>query len=449
MTKPNPKSIDRLPPHSLEAEAAVLGCVLTDPTECLDGCVLAFGGAEGAVFYDLRHREIYETMVAMRNIGVPIDLISLQQWLKDNEMLEQCGGIAYLSQLQDGVPSAANLSYYLDILREKFLLRKMVQTCTGIVSRIYDYEGEVDVLLDEVERDILAIRPDDHNGDVGIQQLTSEALHRIETLMQNQGAIGGLTTGLVDLDRMSDGFHCGEMIVLAAYPSDGKSALASCIAVHNALAGVPVAVFSLEMHPVQIVTRAISSESRINLYDVRRGLVPDAGITSMAAAASRIGKSRLFIEQSNGMTINQIVASARRLQRREQIRLVIVDYLQLVSLPGCDSREQEVSGVSKGIKAMAMELGIPVLALSQLNDDGRLRESRAIGQDADVVWRLEPDGDRDPFVQPTKLIVQKSRDGQIGTVHLQFLKTFVKFESAAKVSDSDVPTNYHPPHNDP
>ncbi|HKW29778.1 MAG TPA: DnaB-like helicase N-terminal domain-containing protein, partial [Verrucomicrobiae bacterium] len=214
----NPQSTlaDRLPPHSPEAEQGVLGCVLLSPNECMGECVEKLkDGRE--VFYDLRHQTIFEALMAMYDTREAIDVITLQQRLKDKQLLEQIGGIAYLAQLQDAVPSAANLSYYLDIVREKFLLRKMIQTCTDVVGRVYDYEGEVDALLDEVERDVLRISESRvQGGAVTTKELVGKAIHTIENFFSRQGALTGLATGFTDLDRMTDGLHGSEMVVIAA-----------------------------------------------------------------------------------------------------------------------------------------------------------------------------------------------------------------------------------------
>ncbi len=431
-------TVDRLPPHDPSMECGVLGCVLLSPNECLSECVeKLYMGSE--VFYDLRHREIYETMVAMSELNVPIDVISLQQWLKDNGILEQVGGITYLSKLIDAVPSAANLSYYLQTVLDKFLLRKTIQTCTNVVGRIYDYEGDVNGILDEVEREILAIQPQQRNGVRDIKELVSEAIAVIENLYNTRGAISGLSTGLVDLDRLTDGLHRGEMIVVAAYPGLGKSTLAANIAFHHALQKTSSAFFTAEMQPVKIVLRAICAEAQVNLRTISKGFMAESDFPKMTSAAGRVSGATIQIENISGMTIQQVTALARRVKQKHNIQMAAVDYIQLLRNPDSDTREQEVSTISKGLKAIAMELGIPVLALSQLNDDGKLRESRAIGQDADCIWKIEAIGEAQSHVQPVKLSVEKSRDGEVGFVELIFQKAYTKFQNVSRVSDADVP----------
>ncbi|MDE2097622.1 MAG: replicative DNA helicase [Patescibacteria group bacterium] len=422
---------DRLPPHSLEAEQGALGCVLLSPNECL--CELMEKNITPESFFDLRHREIYSECVEMSKSGVPIDVITIQQRLKDRKKLEQIGGISYLSQLQDSVPSAANLSYYLDIVLEKYLLRKMVQSCIEAVSKIYDYEGKVDGLIDEIETKILAVKPA-QKEDVGIKQLVQEAIGKIEQKCLSDGSITGLSTGLVDLDRLTDGIHRSEMIVLAALPSRGKTALAVNIAVLNALKGIPVAIISAEMRPVQLVVRSICSESRTNFHRISLADVP-----RMTVAASAISKAPLFIEQASGFTIGQVRAVGRRLKQKHDIQLMVIDYQQRLTGTG-DNTEQRTASISKGVKDLCMELNIPTILLSQVNEAGQTKHARATTEDCDSLWKLENDSEWQPLVQPVKLNVEKCRDGQTGTVHLTFLKDITRFENQSKVDDNDYPT---------
>ena len=240
-------TVDRLPPNAPDMERGVLGCVLLSPNECMGECLEKIRGDGKEVFYDLRHQTIFEALVEMYDAREAIDVITLQQRLKDRQLLEQVGGLAYLAQLQDAVPSAANLAYYLDIVREKFLLRKMIATCTDVVGRVYDYEGEVDALMDEVERDVLRISEARVQGAVlSTKELVGKAIGTIEHYFNRQGSLNGLATGFADLDRMTDGLHGSEMIVIAARPSMGKTSLAMNIAEHVVLEQkLPAAVFSL------------------------------------------------------------------------------------------------------------------------------------------------------------------------------------------------------------
>ncbi len=454
--------VDRLPPHSLEAEQGVLGCVLLAPTECLGECIEKFkSGAE--VFYDLRHRTIYEALVEMFDHKEPIDAITLQQRLKDRQQLEPVGGLAYLSALPDTVPTAANLGYYLEIVREKFILRKMIQACTDVVGRVYDHEGEVDALLDEVERDILRISEARVEATTNtIKDLVRKAITTIEDYHQRQGVLTGIGTGFADLDKMTSGLHEGEMIVIAARPSMGKTSLAMNIADWVAVdQRLPVGVFSLEMTAEALVLRMLCSRSRVNLRNITSGFLANQDFPKLTGAAGKLANAPLFIDDSAGLSILQLRAKARRMAQQYGIKLFVVDYLQLLHSTArrAENRQQEIADISNGIKALAKELKVPVIVLSQLNrelekDKNRkprlsdLRESGAIEQDADLVALLyKPTGGDDDDgggpeqdAEPVNLLIAKQRNGPTGDVNLTFLKSYTRFESAAKISGDDLPT---------
>lgn len=423
----------RLPPSSLESEQALLGSILWSPADCLNECVVKI---EADAFYDMRNQTVYQATLELAHANKPITIISLQQFLKDAKQLEQVGGVSYLMELQDATPSAANLTYYLDTVIEKWLMRQAIKTCSNIITLAHDADN-AGAVLDMAEREILNIRRQSQGGHDNINKLCKYALAEMQAMFESQGRIGGLPTGIADIDRLTDGLHGGEMVIVAAFPSIGKTAFAMQIAAYNAALGVNAAIFSCEMRPVKLVMRAVCAASRVNIYDIRNGVASEFDFQRMSKAVDILSKQGLFFENSNGYTIGQVVARARRLKQQHNIGLVVVDYLQLLSCEA-GSREQEVSAISKGIKSIAMELNVPVLALSQLNDDGKLRESRAIGQDADSVWLLENDGDRQPKTQPVKLIVQKNREGATGVVSLMFFKEHTRFEQAA-ISDEDVP----------
>jgi replicative DNA helicase len=460
--------MDRLPPNATDAERGVLGCILLSPNEALGECLrLLKPGADA--FYDLRHKSIFTLLVKMYDAREPIDLITVQQRLRDNGQLEAVGGLVYLNQLADCVPSAANLSYYVEIVIEKHLLRRMLQTCTGVISRVYDYEGDVPALLDEVERDILRINEERERPETKpIKELVNSAINTIEELHARQGLLSGLSTGFGDFDKMTSGLHRGEMIVIAARPSMGKTSLAMNIAEHVAIdLKLPVAVFSLEMTAESLVLRMMCSRAEVNLRDVREGFLAERDFPRLTQAAGEIASAPFFVDDTSGLSILQIRARARRLWQQHQIKLLVIDYLQLLhseTRRAKDNRQQEIAEISSGIKALAKELQIPIIILSQLNreiekDKARkpklsdLRESGAIEQDADLVGLLyhnardkngsgddeesvprdEPDG------VPISLLIAKQRNGPTGDVHLTFLKRFTRFKPAAKVSADDVP----------
>jgi replicative DNA helicase len=461
---PEAHKLDRLPPHAPEAEQGVLGCVLLSPNECMGECIEKLKDDGQRVFYDLRHQTIYENLSAMYDAREAIDVITLQQRLKDKQLLEQIGGIAYLSQLQDSVPSAANLSYYLEIVQEKFLLRRMIATCTEVVGRVYDYEGDVETLLDEVEQDILRINESRaQSSTASVKELVGKAILTVENYFGRQGTLNGLGTGFPDLDRMTDGLHGSEMIVIAARPSMGKTSLAMNIVEHVVLEqNLSAGVFSLEMSAESLVLRMLCSIARVNLRSIREGFMSEADFPKLTSAAGRLAKAKLLIDDSAGLSILDLRARARRMHQQHGVKLFVVDYLQLLhstSRRSQDNRQQEIADISSGIKALAKELKVPVLVLSQLNrelekDKSRkprlsdLRESGAIEQDADVVGLLyKPSaGDDDDGVQteeadglPVNLLIAKQRNGPTGDINLTFLKSYTRFESAAKVSDEDVP----------
>jgi len=416
-------------------------------------------------FYDLRHQTIYQTFVEMYEKRIGIDVITVHQNLKDKQLIDQIGGIPYLNLLQDAVPSAANLAYYLEIVREKFLLRKMIQTCTGVVGKIYDYEGEVDELLDEVEKEVLKVNESRVQPNIqGVKDLVNHAITTIEHFFNRKGELSGLPTGFPDLDRMTDGLHGGEMIVIAARPSMGKTSLAMNIAEHVVIeAKVPVGVFSLEMSAESLVLRMMCSVARVNLRQIRDGFMSEADFPKLMTAAGKLSNSKLLIDATAGLSILQLRARARRMAQQHDIKLFIIDYLQLLhstARRSQENRQQEIAEISSGIKALAKELNVPVIVLAQLNreiekDKNRkprmsdLRESGSIEQDADLVGLLyKPNAGDDEDATSTadesegiavNLLIAKQRNGPTGDVSLTFLKPYTRFESAAKFSNEDVP----------
>lgn len=452
--------IDRLPPHSHEAEQGVLGCCLLSPKDGIGRCIEKIKNS--GVFYDLRHQMIYENLVAMFELNQGIDMITLQQWMKDAGELDQVGGIAYLNALQDSVPSAANLDFYLDILIDKNSIRKVIRTCTEVVGKAYDHQGEVDELLDDAERCILNLRNETDSAEIPTARtLVQKALGAIEKIHGRGGAISGMTTGFTDFDEMTDGLHGGEMIVIAARPSMGKTSICMNIAEHVALVRKePVGVFSLEMTDEQLMTRLVCCNARVSMRHLKQGFLAESDFPKMTNSAGRLANAPLFIDDTSGLSILQLRARARRMWQMYGIKLLVIDYLQLLhstSRKAQDNRNIEIADISGGIKGLAKDLGIPVLVASQLNRDmekekGRkprlsdLRESGAIEQDADVVGLLYKPKVEDEEAEgcdgeAVNLLIAKQRNGPTGDVHLTFLKSFTRFESAAKVSDEDVPTD--------
>ncbi len=446
---------DRLPPHSDEMERGVLGCILLSPNECLPHVIEAFGNNE--VFYDLRHQTIYAAMIEMYDKREPIDIITVQQRLKDHKLLEQIGGIPFLNALQDSVPSAANVTYYTSNVFEKYQLRKWVSASTSVVGKIYEFEGDCDTLLDELERDTIKLI-DSRSGSKP-QRTAKDLVHGATAIMEKAvSGFTGIQTGFPDLDRMTCGLMPADMVVIAARPSVGKTSLAMNIAEHVAInSKIPVGVFSLEMTGEMLMLRALCSVARVDFQSVRQGYITGDDAPKLASAAGKLAKAPLHIDDSSGLSIIQLRAKARRMVQLHGVKLFVIDYLQLLSSPSKgrdDSRQQEVTRISSGIKAMAKELGVPVIVLAQLNRDlekgagkktgsrrpriSDLRESGAIEQDADIIGLLyRPDDD--PESQLVDLDIAKQRNGPTGVVNLVFHKNHTRFESASKVTAEDVP----------
>jgi replicative DNA helicase len=353
----------------------------------------------------------------------------------------------------------ANLGYYLDVVKEKYVLRKMIHVCTDVVSRVYNHEGDIDSLVDGVERDILTISASRVEGQSGgIKDLVKKAINQIEDFHQNQGALNGVGTGFKDFDKMTSGLHPGEMIVIAARPSMGKTSLAMNIAEHVALEQkLPVGVFSLEMTAESLVLRMLCSRARVNVRNVRDGFLAERDFPRITGAAGKLQSAPLYIDDSSGLSIIQLRAKARRMAQQYDIKLFVIDYLQLLHSTArrAENRQQEIADISSGVKSLAKELNVPVIVLSQLNrelekDKNRkprmsdLRESGSIEQDADVVGLLykpvkedeEPMEEQDAM--PVNLTIAKQRNGPTGDVNLTFLKQFTRFESAARVVENGV-----------
>jgi replicative DNA helicase len=457
------RTTDRLPPHSVEAEQGVLGCVLLSPKEGLGRCLERFKGRPDA-FYELRHQTLFNVLIEMTERQEAIDLITVGQRLKDKNQLENVGGWTYLSSLLDTVPSAANIDYYIDIVREKHLLRKMIATCTQAIGRAYEEQDDVEGLLDEVERDVLKIGEERIESSARpVKEIVRKAMATIEDYFNRKGALTGLGTGFVDLDRLTSGLHAGEMSIVAARPSVGKTALAANIAEHVAVElNQPVAFFSLEMTAESLVLRVVCSMARVNLRDLREGFLPEAALAKLNSAIGKLSGAPLIIDDGAALSILQLRARARRLWQQFGIKLFVVDYLQLLSCAGRRgevNRQQEIADISRGIKGLAKELNVPVLVCSQLNREPErreagtrprlsdLRESGAIEQDADLVGLLYKPGSGDEEygadgsadTVPTNLLIAKQRNGPTGEVELTFFRGYTRFESASKIGPDDVP----------
>lgn len=452
--------IHRSLPQSVDAEKGLLGSVLLSPGAVLDECIQQ--QVHEKYFHQPAHATIYATLVEMREANKPIDFISVTQFLEDRRLLEEVGGAAAVTDLFTFVPTASNATYYLELLREKFLLREIIGTCSEFGARAYEEQNDVSILLDEVEAKILTIGDDRFRARIPeMKELAMDALDSIEKLFQNRGALTGLPTGFSGIDQLLSGMHEGEMIVIAARPSMGKTALAMNIAEHVAVeAHKPVAVYSLEMSTQQLMQRLMCSLAKVDLKKIRDGFIGKHDMTNLVQATEKLAKCKMYIDDTPGLSILELRARARRLKDRHDIQLIVIDYLQLLrsnTKRGQDNRQVEVAEISSGIKALAKELKLPIVVLAQLNRNaesrtgeskGRprmsdLRESGSIEQDADVVgllWRENYYADDEESKKETEgiaeLIISKQRNGPTGEVPLSFLKQFTRFEDRAVSHDA-------------
>ena len=449
----NVPDIHRTLPHSLEAEQGVLGSMLISPTDVIGDCVERINEQ---YFYQPAHATIYTILVEFWSAQRPSDVITLTQVLRDRKLLDEVGGPAFITHLFTFTPTAANAMYYVEIVREKYVLRQIIASCTEAASRAYDEQGEVNTLLDEVEQKILAINEDRFKDQVPLMKdQVMEAIESIEKLYERRGAITGLASGFKNFDQMTNGLHPSEMVVIAARPSMGKTAFAMNIAEHVAVnTKQPVAIFSLEMSSQQLVQRLLCSRARVNLGKVRDGFLSERDFPNLMTAAAKLAESQIYIDDTAGLSILELRSKARRFKQMHDIKLIVIDYLQLLrstSRRAQDNRQLEIAEISSGVKALAKELNIPIIVLAQLNRNpearkgGRpvlsdLRESGSIEQDADLVGLLirseyyaEDEEQREETKGEAELIIAKQRNGPVGDVKLTFLKEYTRFEDRADV----------------
>jgi replicative DNA helicase len=443
----------RIPPHSQEAESSVLGGLLLDNNSWDKVADLLVE----ADFYRYEHRLVFASITSLVNANRPADVITVFEQMQSQGKADEIGGLAYLNSLAQYVPSSANIRRYAEIVRERSILRKLVSVSDEIATSALNTNGRpVTNILDEAEQKIFSIGEEGSRMRQGFQsmdKLVVQLLDRVEEMSQNPNDITGVPTGFFDLDRMTSGMQAGDLIVLAARPSMGKTALAINIAEHVALQeDLPVAVFSMEMGASQLAIRIVGSIGRIDQGRLRTGKLIDDEWPRLSDAIERLKTVSLSIDETPGLTTSELRASARRLARScGKLGLVVVDYLQLMSGSGGgdgENRATELGEISRGLKMLAKELQCPVIALSQLNrgveqrTDKRpmmsdLRESGAIEQDADVIMFIYRDDyynkdSKDPGV--AEIIIAKQRNGPTGMVKLTFLKPITKFESYAGAS---------------
>ena len=432
--------IDRVPPHNNEAEQSVIGAIFLEPQALITA-------AEVLVpedFYRMAHQKIFNTMLVLSDKGQAIDVVTVTEELSAKKELEDVGGISYLTEIANSVPTAANIVHYSNIVEEKALLRRLIRVATTIVEDGYTREDEVEALLSEAEKNMMEVSNRKNAGDFKhIKDVLVQTYDNIELLHTQKGDVTGISSGFTDLDKITAGFQRNDLIIVAARPSVGKTAFALNVAQNAATSGENVAIFSLEMGADQLVMRMLCAEGNIDAQVMRTGALEAEDWRKLTMAMGSLSNTGIYIDDSSGIRVNEIRSKCRRLKQEHGLDMVIIDYMQLISgngKPG-ENRQQEVSDISRSLKGLARELEIPVIALSQLSRNveqrvdkrpmlSDLRESGSIEQDADIVSFLYREDYYDKETENEnmiEIIIAKQRNGPTGTVTLAFAKEYNKF----------------------
>lgn len=437
--------IKRILPHSIEAEQSVIGSMLMDR----EAIVIASEIIMGEDFYSRQYGMLFETMVELNDEGQPVDLVTLQNRLREKDVPPEISSLEFVRELMSAVPTSANIKYYANIVAEKSTLRKLIKLNDEISNTCYAGKEPLEMILEETEKKVFQLVQKRNTEDfVPIRQVVMNAMEKIEQASRNNGAVTGIPTGFLDLDYRTAGLQPSDLILVAARPSMGKTAFVLNIAQHIAFKqNMCVAIFSLEMSKEQLVNRLFSLESQVNSQSLRTGQLSDAEWEKLIESAGVIGKSKLIIDDTPGISIAELRSKCRKYKLDHDLKIIIIDYLQLMSGSGrSDSRQQEISDISRSLKALARELSVPVVALSQLSraveqrPDHRpmlsdLRESGAIEQDADVVMFIYRDDyyNKDTDMKGiAEIIIAKQRNGPIGTVNLVWLPDYTRFANMQK-----------------
>jgi len=438
-------SMYKIPPQNIEAEQSLLGGILLE-NNAINKVLEVIGEND---FYRESHRKIFAGILELYEKNRPADLITVTDLLKNKGLLEEIGGAYYLASLVDNVPSAANIVYYARIVKEKSILRTLINAATDIITEGYNNPSNIDNFLDEAERRIFEISENRVKPSFfHIKELIKESFKFIEKRYERKELITGIPTGFIDIDNLTSGLQPSDLVIIAGRPSMGKTAFSLNIAQNAAIRNnIPVAIFSLEMSKEQLVLRMLSSEAKIEGSRLRKGFLSERDWTRLTNAAGLLSEAPIFIDDTPAISILELRAKSRRLKGEHNIKLIILDYLQLMKGPkNVDSREKEISEISRSLKALAKELNIPVIALSQLSrkvEERRgnrpqltdLRESGAIEQDADLILFLYRDEVYNRDTEDSgiaEVIIGKQRNGPIGIVKLTFLSEYTKFDNLAR-----------------
>ncbi len=435
-----------MPPQNLEAERSVLGGILLD-NQVINAVLEVINAAD---LYSEAHKKIFRAITEIYDRNEPVDLITLSSFLTDRNQLTQIGGMTYLASLVDNVPSSANAAHWAKIIREKAVIRQLISAANNILAKSYETGAEIDEILDRAEHSIFEISENKIKPSFSlIRGIIKESFKTIEALYARKELVTGVPTGFLKLDDLTSGFQKSDLIIIAGRPAMGKTAFALNIAQHVALeTALPVAIFSLEMSKEQLSMRLLSSEARVDSQRLRKGFLGETDWPKLTTAAGRLSEAPIYIDDTAAIMVLEMKAKARRLKAEAGLGLIVVDYIQLMrSGMSKDSREQEISEISRSLKALAKELNVPVIALSQLNrkvEDrtnrrpqmADLRESGAIEQDADVIIFIYRDevynkDENNPDKGIAEIIIGKQRNGPQGVVKLAFLDKYTRFENLA------------------
>ncbi|MDD4955938.1 MAG: replicative DNA helicase [Candidatus Omnitrophica bacterium] len=446
----SPQVIDKLPPQNIEAEMATLGAMLINEPAIAEVMEIV----DEDFFYKEEHKLIFSTIISLFNSRKKVDILTVSEDLSKKKLLERIGGASYLTSLADFVPTSANVSHYARIVKEKGVLRLLISSATQIVALAYKEDEEVSTVLDKAEKLIFEISDKRvEGGYIHIKEIIKDGIELIESLYHKKSHITGIPTGFHDFDVKTAGLQKGDLIIVAGRPSMGKSALATSIAEFASVdEKIPIAFFSVEMSKEQLMQRFLCSQAKVDMHKLRTGFLAPSEWPILTSAAGKLSEAPIYIDDTPAINVFELRAKARRLRAHYGIQLIVIDYLQMIrGMRKGDSRQQEISEISQALKALAKELNIPVLAVSQLSravesrTDHRpqlsdLRESGAIEQDADLVVLLL----REEYYNPTaenkgtaEAIIAKQRNGPVGSVNLGFIREYMKFVNLAKTSGEE------------